>query len=78
MPKVRLSEMEEKSRLVQGMILKNQAMMKLSDEEVAKKIAITKRTYQNKKNNPSTFKLGELWRTCKVLHFTEDEKQKIL
>lgn len=78
MPRVRLSETEEKARLVKGLILKNQAMLKMSDEEVAKKIAITKRTYQNKKNNPSTFKLGELWRTCKVLRFTEEEKEKIL
>lgn len=78
MPKVRLSEMEEKARLVQGLISKNQTMLKLSDEEVAKKIALSKRTYQNKKNRPDTFKLCELWRTCKVLKFTEEEKKQVL
>lgn len=78
MPRVKLSEFEEKDRLVQGLIAKNQTFLKLSDEDVAKKVSLSKRTYQNKKNRPRTFNLHELRRVCKILGFSEDEKSQIL
>lgn len=78
MPKLKLTEKEEKDRLVVGYIRKNQVVCNLSDAEVASKVHFTKRTFQNKCKRPGTFSLNELREVCKILNFSKEEKSDVL
>lgn len=78
MPKLKESEVEQKNRITRAYIVKNMELYSLSDEEVALKLHIVKRTFQNKKKRPGTFTLDELRRLCNVLKFDDQEKAMIL
>lgn len=78
MPKVKVSEIEEKNRHVRACIAKNMELYGLKDEDVAIKLCCTKRTFQNKKKRPETFTLGELRKLSATLKFSEEEKMMLL
>jgi len=78
MPKLKESEVEQKNRITRAYIVKNMELYSLSDEEVALKLHIVKRTFQNKKKRPGTFTLDELRRLCYVLKFDDQEKAMLL
>lgn len=78
MPKLKESEAEHKNRIARAYIAKNMELYGLSDEEVAVKLHIVKRTFQNKKKRPGTFTLEELRRLCNVLKFDDQDKAMIL
>lgn len=78
MPKLKQSETEQKNCITRAHIAKNMELYGLSDEEVAVKLRIVKRTFQNKKKRPGTFTLDELRRLCNVLKFDDQEKAMIL
>ena len=74
MPRVKQTETEEKNRKARACIAKGMAMQDVNDEEVAKKLNVTKRTFQNKKKHPETFTLGELRKLSVVLKLTEEDR----
>ncbi len=78
MPKTRICKREEKKRLVRAYISKNMELQGVDEENVALKIRVTKRTFQNKRKRPETFTLDELWDLCEALKFTDDEKAAVL
>lgn len=78
MPKLKESELEQKNRITRAYIAKNMELYGLSDEEVAVKLHIVKRTFQNKKKRPGTFTLEELRKLCTLLKFNEQEKAMLL
>jgi len=78
MPKLKPREAEQKARITRAYISKNMELLGKTEEEVAAKMHIAKRTLQNKRKDPRTFTLGELWKLCEVLNFSEDEKAQVL
>nr|DAD89727.1 MAG TPA: SOS-response transcriptional repressor [Siphoviridae sp. ctWDo30] len=78
MPKVKPYTYEEKQRLVRKVISGNMEVQALSEDEIAVKMHITKRTFQNKRRRPETFSLDELWKLSELLKFSEEEKVQIL
>lgn len=78
MPKVKPYTYEEKQRLVRKVISGNMEVQALSEDEIAVKMHITKRTFQNKRRRPETFSLDELWKLSELLKISEEEKVQIL
>ena len=78
MPKVKPYTYEEKQRLVRKVISGNMEVQALSEDEIAVKMHITKRTFQTKRRRPETFSLDELWKLSELLKFSEEEKVQIL
>jgi len=77
-PRVKQIETEEKNRKARAYIAKNMELYAMDDEEVANKLHITKRTFQNKKKRPETFTLGEVRTLTTVLKFTDEERLVLL
>lgn len=78
MPKLKLTQEQEKDRLTRAYIAKNMELYSLSDEVVAMKLRCTKRTFQNKKKRPETFTLGELRKLCVAIKLSDEEKALIM
>ena len=74
MPRLKPSETEEKNKKVRACIAKGMAMQAMNDEEVAQKLNITKRTFQNKKKRPETFTIREIRKLSSVLKLTEEDR----
>lgn len=77
MPKLKPTETQELNNVVRGCILKGEQIASLSEEQIATKLHITKRTYQNKKKKPDGFTFGEFRQLCKMLKFGEDDLKEI-
>lgn len=73
MPRVRQTDNQQKDDLVRGYLAKAQAILRMSDEQVANKLHCDRSTYQRKKKRPATFTLGELRRLCEALKITDEE-----
>lgn len=78
MPKLKPSETEEQNKKTKACIVKCMAMQDMNDEEVANKLHVTKRTFQNKKKRPETFNLGELRKLSTILKFSQEDKSMII
>lgn len=78
MPRVKISEIEEKNRVVKSIIAKNMELHGMTDEDVAAKLHCTKRTFQNKKKRPETFVLSELRKLSITLKFSDEEKAMLI
>lgn len=63
---------------IQGILSKYRAVQHLTDSRIAAAAGIKLPTYYKRKANPSTFKIGELWRLCDVLEVPEDERRTIM
>jgi hypothetical protein len=55
MTKLKESTEEQKNRITRAYIAKNMELYGLTDEEVAVRLHIVKRTFQNKKKQPGHF-----------------------
>ncbi len=78
MPKIKLSEQEEKDRRARACIAKNMELNGLNDESVAIKLRVTKRTFQNKKKRPGTFTLTELRKLVDILKISESDRLELV
>ncbi|SES69394.1 hypothetical protein [[Clostridium] polysaccharolyticum] len=78
MPKIKLSEQEEKDRRARACIAKNMELNGLNDESVAIKLHVTKRTFQNKKKRPGTFTLAELRKLSEVFKLSDEDKLQLI
>ena len=78
MPKIKLSEQEEKNRKVRACIAKHMELNGLDDETVAIKLHVTKRTFQNKKKRPGTFTLTELRKLVDILKISESDRLELV
>jgi pantothenate kinase len=77
-PKLKLNDTEQKNRVVNALIKKNMVLLGVNDEELAIKARFTRRTLQNRRNNPESYTLGELRRICTALKLTDEEKAQLL
>lgn len=70
MPKLKPSNQEEANCIVRACISGNMERHRLTDEQLAVKVGVTKKTIQNKRHRPETFTLQELQKMAKALKFT--------
>lgn len=78
MPKVAVSPLEEKRRIVRGYMAKNMELYGIKDEDLAKALNVTTRTIQNRKRRPENFTMKELWEMSKKLKLSPEEKAAII
>lgn len=78
MPKLKPSNIESKSRIIRSIISQYMELYGMDEEHIAARIHFTKRTFQNKRKNPETFTLSELWKLVEILKLSEEEKAQIL
>ena len=78
MPKLKVTEEQQKNNVTRAYIAKNMELYGLTDDQVAVKLRCTKRTFQNKKKRPETFTLGELRKLCTVIKLNDEEKALIM
>lgn len=78
MPKLRPSDKEASRRVVRACISSNMDFYSISEESVAVKLGVTKRTVQNKRSNPETLTLEELWNLGKALKLTPIQAASIV
>lgn len=78
MSKVKVSETEEKNRHVRACIAKNMELYGLKDEDVAIKLHVTKRTFQNKRKRPETFTLKEMRTLITILKLSESDRLQLI
>lgn len=70
MPKLKPSDQESANCIVRACISGNMERHRLTDEQLAVKVGVTKKTIQNKRHRPETFTLQELQKMAKALKFT--------
>lgn len=78
MPKLKPSDQEEANRIIRACIANNMERQALEDEELAKRLGVTKQTVQNKRRRPATFTAKELQRLSKILKFTPIQAASIV
>ena len=70
MPKIKPTEQEEANRIVRACISGNMERYMVSEDLMAAKLGVTKRTIQNRRNQPGSFELKDIQRLAKILKFT--------
>ena len=70
MPKLKPNAMEESSRIVRACISNNMELYAISDDLLARRMGVTKRTVQNRRDRPENYTLKELWDLNKTLKLT--------
>ena len=70
MPRVKPFDCVERKRIVKACICANQERYGYTDEQLAKLLCITERTFKKKKDDPDTFTLQEIHYLNKTLKFT--------
>lgn len=70
MPKLKPSEQEEANRIVRACISCNMERYMVSEDLMAAKLGVTKRTIQSRRNHPESFELKDIQRLAKILKFT--------
>lgn len=78
MPKLKPSELEEANRIIRACIAGNMERLAISDEELAKRLGVTRPTIYNKKNRPETFTAKELCRLSNILKFSPIQAASIV
>lgn len=78
MPKTKPFRREEQQRNVRALIAKYMELRKANEEKVAAQAGMVKRSLQNKRRHPETFRLGELWDVCDALDVPDEERIEIL
>lgn len=78
MPKLKPNPTEEASRVVRACISSNMELYAISEETLAIKTGVTKRTVQNRRDRPENYTLGELWTLAKTLKLTPIQAASIV
>lgn len=78
MPKLKPNPTEEASRIVRACIANNMALYNVSDDLLAAKMGVTKRTIQNRRGSPQGYTLEELWVVAKTLKLTPIQAASIV
>lgn len=78
MPKVKPTDLEERRRIVRACIASNMELYRLDSETIAARMGFAERTFRNKRENPETFTMDELWKLSKILKFTPIQNASIL
>ncbi len=67
MPKLKPNPIEESSRVVRACVSNNMNLYGISEDVLATKLGVTKRTVQNRRDRPENYTLEELWSLSKAL-----------
>ena len=78
MPKVKPSPVEEASRVVRACISGNMELYNVSEDRLATKMGVTKRTVQNRRNDPRNCTLEELWAVARTLKWTPTQAASVV
>ena len=79
MPKLKISEQEQKDRAFVGLLkLKMELEGYSRQQDLAERLNINRSTLSCKINNPDTFTRRELRRLFQVLKFTAEEKARVI
>lgn len=78
MPKVRANPTEEASRVVRACVSGNMALHNISEEQLAVKMGVTKRTVQNWRNDPKNIPVEKLWILAKTLKWTPIQAASVI
>lgn len=78
MPKVRPNHTEEASRVVRACVSGNMALHNISEEQLAVKMGVTKRTVQNRRDEPRNYTLEELWVVARALKWTPIQAASVI
>lgn len=78
MPKLRLSEQQQKNRAFLAAVNKHLTLMSMRKEEFSHLMGMSRSTLWGKLNDPTQFRLYELLQLHKALEFTEEEKHILL
>lgn len=78
MPRLKPTPHEEANCIVRACISGNMERQRFNEDHLAMKLGVTKRTVQNKRNNPGTFTLDELQSMAKMLKFTPIQAASIV
>lgn len=70
MPKLQPNQKEESRRIVRACMSSNMELYDVSEDILAKRIDVTKRTVQNRRDRPENYTLEELWAVAKALKWT--------
>lgn len=73
MPKVKPTDLEQKRRIVRGIIKGRMERTGLKDDDIAPRIRCAKRTFQYRKQKPDTLRMDQLWILCQLLGLTDLE-----
>ena len=78
MPRLKVSSSEESSRVVRACINGNMALYNVSEDQMAVKMGVTKRTVQHRREDPRNYTLEELWTLSKTLKLTPVQAASIV
>lgn len=78
MPKLKPNPTEEASRVVRACIRGNMELYAVSEELLATKTGVTKKTVQNRRDRPENYTLGELWVLARTLKLTPIQAASIV
>lgn len=78
MPKVKISQTEERNRVARSIISKYMELNNVNNEQLSARLPFTKRTLQNKRRRPETFTVFELRALCDALKVPEEERGMII
>jgi len=78
MPKVLPTEVVKRDREIKSIIIAGMTRQAKTDEEIALRLHITKRCFQDRKRNPGMFRLKELWTLTKELNLNGTERATIM
>ncbi len=78
MPKLKVSDEEQRDRIVRACIAGNQEREGISNKVLAKRLCIAESTLSRKKNHPGSFALDAMRIVAKVLKFTPFQASSIL
>ncbi len=70
MPKLKPNPIEESSRVVRACVSNNMSLYGISEDMLATKLGVTKRTVQNRQDRPENYTLEELWGLSRALKLT--------
>lgn len=60
-----------------GTVANKKYLYDVSDDDIAKYIHLSKRTYLNRRNKPGTFSVDEINAIMRFLKFTEKDKMEV-
>ena len=78
MPKLKPSPMEEANRVVRACVSSNMALYDVSEDLLAVKMGVTKKTVQNRRDRPENYTLEELRAVAKTLRWTPVQAASIV
>lgn len=73
MPKTKPIDLEQKRRIVRGIIIGRMERNGLKSDEVAARLHCTSRTLRTRQSKPDSLRLDELWTLCTMLKMTDQE-----